>query len=166
MFSSLPVTMEPAKVPLSRPFAPVVIECVGVDSDDGIAYVSPSMVEQWGVEKADVFAAASENGRAYFVDDVAPYDPESPVPIWYVAKDDSYESSRLAAPGWLASFADKVKGRPVAIVPRRDLLVVGGDGDEQCLRLLLNAASAEFESSLGASRPHCTRWMRRASSSR
>jgi hypothetical protein len=147
VFSNLPPVIAPEQVPISRPFAPFVVECVGVDSDNGTAYVSPHMIEQWGVDVGDVFETATENGRVYFVDDVAPYDTEAPYPIWYVAQDDSYESSRLAVPGWLAAFAGKVKGRPVAIVPRRDLLIVGGDGDERCLRRLLDSALAEYESS-------------------
>jgi hypothetical protein len=135
------------RLPIHRPFAPFLIECVGVDSDDGIGYVVPHMVAKWGVEPSDVFAAATDNGREYFVDDVESFDARAPYPLWHVARDDSYESSRLLVPGWLASFADKVKGRPVAIVPHRSLLVVGGDGDERCLRRLIASAKAEFEAS-------------------
>ena len=147
MFNNLPSNFQRDKGPISRPFVPFVVECVGVDSDDGIAYVTPAMVEKWGVEVEDVFETATQNGRAYFVDDIAPYDPQAPYPIWYVARDDSYESSRLAVPGWLASFAGKVTGGPVAIVPRRDLLIVGGDGDERCVRRLLESAIREYEAS-------------------
>jgi hypothetical protein len=139
--------MTPDRQPVRRPFAPFLIECVGVDSDDGIALVVPHLLESWGVEPADVFATAAENGRGYFTDDFGPYDAQAPYPIWYVTRDDSYESSRLLVPGWLASFEGKVKGRPVAIVPHRSLLVVGGDGDERCLRRLIDTAKAEFEGS-------------------
>jgi hypothetical protein len=135
------------RLPISRPFAPLLIECVGVDSDDGIGYVAPHMIDMWGVSESDVFAAATGNGREYFVDDVAPFDTQAPYPIWHVARDDSYESSRLLVPGWLASFADKVNGRPVAIVPHRSLLVDGGDGDERCLRRLIDSAKSEFGAS-------------------
>jgi len=145
MFSNMPVTVTREKLPITRPFLPFVIECVGFDSEHSMAYVTPGMAEAWGVQAPHVFAAATDNARTNFVDDVEPYDPEAPYPIWFVARNDSYESSRLAVPQWLASFAGKVKGRPVAIVPRRDLLIVGGDGDEQCLRRLVNSAMAEFE---------------------
>lgn len=133
--------------PLHRPFVPFLIECVGIDSDDGIGYAAPSMTAKWGVSTSDVFSAAVENGRAYFEDDVGPFDSRAPYPLWHVSRDDSYESSRLLVPGWLASFADKVKGRPVAIVPERSTLVVGGDADERCLRRLVESAKAEFQAS-------------------
>ena len=139
--------MTPDKRPIQRPFAPFLIECVGVDSDDGIAYVFAQVLDRWGVTVAEVFEAATENGHAYFTDDVEPYDAQAPYPIWHVARDDSYESSRLLVPGWSASFEGKVKGRPVAIVPHRSLLIVGGDGDERCLRRLIDSAQGEFEAS-------------------
>jgi hypothetical protein len=144
LFGSLPKL---DKRPLHRPFLPFLIECIGVDSDHGIAYAAPHMLEAWGVKAPDAFAAATENGRAYFVDDVAPFDPQAPYPLWHVARDDSYESSRLLVPGWLASFAGRVKGRPVAVVPHRSLLIVGGDGDERCLRRLIDTAKGEFQAS-------------------
>jgi hypothetical protein len=50
-------------------------------------------------------------------------------------------------PGWLASFAGKVTGRPVAIVPSRSRLIVGGDGDERCLARLVESARSEYMAS-------------------
>jgi hypothetical protein len=147
MFASLPAAVAADKAPLRRAFAPFLIECVGVDSDDGITYATSHQIAKWDVTPADVFAAATENACAYFVDDVETYDPAAPYPIWHVARDDSYESSRLLVPGWLASFADKVHGRPVAMVPHRSSLIVGGDGDERCLRRLVVSAKKEFEAS-------------------
>jgi hypothetical protein len=67
--------------------------------------------------------------------------------LWHVSRDDSYESSRLLLPGWLASFATKVKGRPVAIAPHRSFVLVGGDGDEACLERLIETARREYEAS-------------------
>jgi hypothetical protein len=147
LFSSVPGISGTDKQPIGRPFAPFLIECVGIDSDDGIAYAAPSTIAKWGVQEDDVFAASLENGRNYFVEDVAPFDPTAPYPIWHVARDDSYESSRILVPGWLAAFSGKVNGRPVAIVPERSTLVVGGDGDERCLRRLIASAKGEFMAS-------------------
>ena len=135
------------RVPIHRPFAPFLVECVGIDSEVGIAYVAPHMLAGWGVHATEVFDAAVENGRGYFTSDVEPFDPQAPYPLWHVARDDSYESSRLLVPGWLASFAGKVTGRPVAIVPHRSLLIIGGDGDERCLRRLIDSAKGEFQAS-------------------
>lgn len=136
-----------AQYPVHRAFASFLLECVGIDSDRGLAFAHPSHLAAWGVEAADAFAAATENARTHFVDDVAPYDAQAPYPIWGVARDDGCESSRLLLPGWLASFRGRVNGRPVAMVPHRSLLVVGGDGDPRCLRRLIDAAKAEFEAS-------------------
>jgi hypothetical protein len=141
------------KRPLARPFAPHLIECIGIDSDDGIAYASADQIGKWGVSADEAFAVAASNGAAYFTDDVQPYDREAPYPIWHVARTDSYESSRLLVPGWLASFAGKVRGRPVAIVPSRGLLVVGGDGDDRCLQRLAATAKAEFQSAARRTSP-------------
>ncbi len=143
LFAQLPQIAADRR-PLARPFVPFLIECVGIDSDDGIAYASREQVTKWGVQPAEAFAAAVENGTAYFTDDVEPYDRDSEYPLWHVARSDSYESSRLLVPGWLASFAGKVKGRPVAVVPSRSLLVVGGDGDDRCLQRLITTAKTEF----------------------
>lgn len=147
LFGSFAGTQGRDTWPINRPFAPFLVECVGVDSEDGIRYVTPSLLSTLGVDRSDVFAGALENARRHFVDDIQSYDSDAPYPIWYVARDDSYESSRILLPGWLASFSGKVSGRPVAIVPHRGLLVVGGDGDERCLRRMIDAAKAEFEAS-------------------
>ena len=83
----------------------------------------------------------------YDTDDLRPYGTGRGFALWHVAKDDSYESSRLLVPGWLAGLASRVSGRPVAIVPSRSQLIVGGDGNEACLRALLEAAHREFMAS-------------------
>src|SRR6185369_15379006 len=81
------------------------------------------------------------------------YDDRVDYPLWHVARDDSYESSRLLLPAWLASFAGKVKGKPVAVVPHRSCVVVGGDGDHACLRRLIEFARREYEASPRAISP-------------
>jgi hypothetical protein len=148
MFGGSPQTAEMR--PLYRAAGPFLIECVGIDSENGIAYVGTDLPAKWGVTAEDVFTRSTENAHTFFQDDVAPYDTQAPYPIWHVSRDDSYESSRLLVPGWLASFGGKVKGRPVAIVPERSTLIVGGDGDARCLKRLVESAKAEF----GAS-PRC-----------
>lgn len=130
-----------------RPFAPYLIECVGLDSDDGIMYVTPNLAQRWGVSIDELFAAAHQTAANVFLEDVSLYDPSAPYPIWTVSRPDSYESSRLAMPGWLASFAGRVEGRPVAIVPSREVLIVGGDGDERCVRRLIEMAKSEYQKS-------------------
>jgi hypothetical protein len=132
--------------PIRRRFVPFLIECVGLDSEHSFSFVNPKMLAKWSVDAGAVFAAARENGARCFGDgDVARHPSEGSSAVWRVARDDSYETSRLILPGWLAGFAGKVTGRPVAIAPSRSTLMVGGDGDEGCLRQLVETARREFE---------------------
>src|SRR5262249_46032673 len=68
-------------------------------------------------------------------------------PLWIVASNDSYEASRLLVPGWLASFRDRVDGNPIAIVPERSLLLVGGDARVEMVERLLDKAEGRFVAS-------------------
>jgi len=118
---------------------------VGIDADDSIGYLTQSELEEWKVDAGAAFRAAHETAAAAFsAGDVRPYGSEPGFALWHVAKDDSYESSRLLMPGWLADFAGRVSGRTVAIVPSRSRVIVGGDGDEACLRALIDAAKREY----------------------
>ena len=131
-----------------RPFAPFLIECVGVDAEDSIGYLTESQIEKWNVSAQAALRAAHETAAASFgPGDIRPYGSERGYALWHVAKDDSYESSRLLVPGWLAGFAARVSGRPVAVVPARSRLIVGGDGNEACLRFLVEAAKREYMAS-------------------
>lgn len=142
------VVTDPALMPVRRPFLPLLIEAVVIDQGQTMKYVTPRHTAAWSVDDDDVFGAARKNAETCFNDEhIAPYDPEAPYPLWHVAYDDSYQSSRLLLPGWLASFDGKVSGRPVAIIPERSTLVVGGDGDERCLERLIDMAGREFSSS-------------------
>jgi hypothetical protein len=136
---------------LARPFQPFLLETVAIDAENSFQYVTPGLVEKWGVDTDAVFAAAYRTAACHFdTRDIESYDPGAPYPIWHVARDDDYESSRLMLPGWLASFAGRVIGRPVAIIPERSKLIVGGDGDETCLRRLVETARREYEASTRA----------------
>jgi hypothetical protein len=142
------IDSEKLKVPVRRPFAPFLMECVGIDSEDSIGYVTEAQVEGWKVSADAVFQAARETAAAAFrPGDVRPYGTERGFALWHVGKDDSYESSRLLVPGWLAAFAPRVSGRPVAIVPSRSRVIVGGDGNESCLRVLAETAQREYTAS-------------------
>jgi hypothetical protein len=143
------VTMAEGSALVRRPFLPFLVEAVGLDSERSMQLLTTSSVREWGVDLSELYAAA-RSLLASCVTEIGPYDPTSPFPLWHVTTDDSYESSRLLLPGWLASFAEKVNGRPVAIVPHRTLLVVGGDRDEECVRRLLDIAKHEYEA---ATRP-------------
>jgi hypothetical protein len=130
---------------LSRPFLPCLVEALVIDLDASMSYLMPANLAEWGWNEAETF----ENARRFLAsclgdDDVGPYDPEAPYPIWHVATDDDYEPSRLLVPGWLASFEGKVKGKPIAAVPGHRMLVVTGDGDDRAIGRLLTLADAEY----------------------
>jgi hypothetical protein len=139
---------------LRRPVWPFLIECVGVDAEDSFQLVASAQLTTWNQTAEAVFTAARENAARHFGQgDSKIYDDRLPYPLWHVSRDDSYESSRLLLPGWLASFTGKVKGRPVAIVPHRSFVLVGGDGDEACLQRLIESARREYEASTRAVSP-------------
>jgi hypothetical protein len=135
-----------AKPVVHRTAAPMLLEAVAIDFPQSMQMLTEDQVAEWGVPRETVFERARANlGAAGAV--IRTYDPEASYPIFVVANDDSYESSRILLPGFLTSFADKVKGRPIAIAPERALLVVGGDGDAACVRRLVDAAERQWSSS-------------------
>jgi uncharacterized protein YtpQ (UPF0354 family) len=140
--------------PLARPFAPFLRLLVGLDCEHSVAVVNRERIEGWGQSVDAVFAAAVETLAAHVLEsDVEPYDPEAAYPIFHVTRDDSYEASRLALPGFLASFRGKVPGNPIAIVPTRSTLVISGDGDPEAIARLARTAEAEFLASPRAVSP-------------
>ena len=135
------------KGPIRRRFLSFLVTAVGIDSDNSFQYVSDTQVGEWNVDLDTVFTTAHDNAVRFFDgSDVARYGGASSA-LWHVARDDSYESSRILVPGWLAGFEGRVSGRPVAIVPSRSRLIVGGDGDEAGLAQLIESAQREYAAS-------------------
>jgi hypothetical protein len=128
---------------------PFLIACVGLDSDTSTEFVTPKMLRAWTVDQAQVFSIANETltEHAAAEEDVEVFDASAPYPMFHVSRDDSYEASRLVLPGWLASFRGRVRGNPVAIVPERSFVVIGGDDDDACLARLIDTADRQYESS-------------------
>ncbi len=137
----------PNASPLSKPFLPFVNVYAGLDRDQTIQFVTESQPGAWEVDAARVFEAAIEVlANHHQESDIEPFDPEAPYPIWHVTRDDSYESSRLALPGFLASFRGKVSGRPIAIIPERSSCIVSGDGSPEAIERLARYAEKQWES--------------------
>jgi len=67
--------------------------------------------------------------------------------VFSVDNDDDYESARLLLPGFLERFRDKVKGRPIAVVPTRNQLYVAGDADPELVISLCELAEREYVAS-------------------
>jgi hypothetical protein len=132
--------------PVVRPFTPFFAEAVVLDSDHSMRFVTRSQMETWGATAEQLFAAGRANIAAVADRGVERYD-EGPAIVWHVASDDSYESSRLLVPGWLAGFADKVEGTPIAAIPHRSMLLVAGAGNQRAIERILATTEAEFKAS-------------------
>ncbi len=129
-----------------RPFLPYVDLAVAVDRPTSMSFVSRVTVEGWKVEEREVFEAAAARAAVLASASVELYD-ETYGPLWIVTSNDSYESSRLAVPGWLASFRGKVEGNPIAIIPERATLMIAGDARAEMIERLLDKADREFMAS-------------------
>ena len=129
---------------LSRPFLPFLVEAVVVDSDESMAYVRDTDAQTWSVEPAEIFSEARRNLAS--CEDAIERVPDTPLVLWRVGTGDAYEASRLLLPGWLAGFRSRVSGDPVAIVPERSVIIVGGRDDVPALQRML-AMAEEIASS-------------------
>lgn len=136
---------------LKWPFAPFLHVLVGVDRGDNFTYVTQEDAERWAQDDLYVvvtsYAVLQSHVEADPLAESASYDDEAGYGIWHVTRDDSYESSRLALPGYLSKFRGKVPGNPIAIVPHRSLMVISGDGDGAAIARLAQMAEAEFNAS-------------------
>ena len=138
------------KAPVHLPFLPFVDLFLVLDRGASMMYVTSNKLEEWQQPAERVLERAMANLAEHVAaassdaPDVEPYDESAPHPIWHVTRNDSYESSRLAVPGFLAAFRDKVYGNPIAIVPHRSLLVISGDGDPAMIARLVRMAESEF----------------------
>jgi hypothetical protein len=131
---------------LRRPFVPYVDCLAVVDRPTSMSYVSAKDLAGWGVTESDVFEAMNEKFPILGSANVEKYD-DANGPLWIVTSNDAYEPSRLLVPGWLASFRGRVQGNPIAIMPERSTLMIGGDGDPSMIERLLDKAEREFVAS-------------------
>jgi len=103
---------------------PMLHTLVAVESERTRTFVSTSQAGAWGIEPAEIVRQATSNLAKRATEGLR---PRIEYGLWQLASGDGLEASRLLLPGWLAGFADTVKGRPVAIVPAPRVLLVGGD---------------------------------------
>jgi hypothetical protein len=141
-----------------RSFLPYLGLFIGHDAKDRIGVATQETLTRWNQSFDSAAIRAFDNLHACVAQtegapDYAPYDTRSPYPIWHVTRGDAYESSRLALPGYLASFADKVEGKPIAIVPHRGQLVISGDAHAESVLRLAHLAEHEFQASPRAVSP-------------
>ena len=137
-----------------RELVPFLCVFAGVDRDDSTSFVTTKQLAEWQRAAPLVHDLALENFARFIAEsDIEPYDSESSSSILHVATNDSYESSRLALPGFLAGFAGRVPGAPVAIVPDRSRLLICGSGDAEAVARLAKIAEAEFNAAARALSP-------------
>lgn len=126
-------------LPASQPFVPFVDLGLVVDEDDRMSYVSSTHLAQWGVTLEDALLHAVRNS-ARLAPAVSDDDD-----VFHVDAGDDHESSRLAVPGFLADFKGKVAGAPIAIMPSRSQLWIGGADDDELISQLADRASREYD---------------------
>jgi len=136
-----------------REVVPFLAEAAVIDLPTTMTYVTMANLETWGVSVDEVLTAARDAFAPWAEHGIEPYDDDASSPVWWVAADDAYESSRLLVPGWLARFAGRVRGRPVAAVPHRGLVLIGGDGDAELVERLAATAEGEYHESARAISP-------------
>lgn len=134
--------------PASQPFVPFVDLGLVLDEDDRMSYVSSAHLAEWGVALEDALLQAFGNAAR-----LAPPVTEDDGTTYHVDAGDDHESSRLAVPGFLASFRDHVDGEPLAIMPSRSQLWIAGSDDPDLILELTAVASREYENANRAISP-------------
>jgi uncharacterized protein YtpQ (UPF0354 family) len=131
---------------------PFLRELISIDYEDRAAYLQHEEFESWGVSFEDVLAAAHANLARAVPLSTELYE-RTPGAIWSIESDQFHESSWLLRPGFLASFAKKVEGRPIAIVPDRGTLWIAGDAHPETVARLCESAEREYQASARATSP-------------
>jgi uncharacterized protein YtpQ (UPF0354 family) len=128
-----------------RPFLPLLNEVLAVDLPHSLSYARLDQLDEWGVSLDEAFAQARANLESFADEGLERYDPTAK--LWHLAGADDYESSRLLLDGWLAGFADRVDGTPIAAIPHRSACLVAGDADPAMVQRMIRSARAEYENS-------------------
>ncbi|WP_394847369.1 hypothetical protein LZC95_07875 [Pendulispora brunnea] len=134
---------QPGAAPIRRPFLPFLDEIVVMDQPTTMMPILRAMVSLWNVDEQTVFAVADSRKGLFSAPSVRLYDDKDG-PLWIVQCEDAYEASRLLVPGWLASFRGRVEGEPIAIMPQRSIVMIGGDRRPALIKRLLDKAAREF----------------------
>jgi hypothetical protein len=131
--------------PAARPFVADLVVALVVDRPTSMMYVNEDTLAQWNVAFEDALADALDNLRAQPEHggwhEVAPG-------VWSGEWGDAYESSRLLLPDLVHRLG---VGRPVAMAPFRDALLVTSADNDAGLQALARLAQA--------SAPDSNRWL-------
>ena len=122
----------------SVPLGDHLLACIAYDWPDSTQSVSGADLEGWGVSVYEALEAARENlaetteGYARIGDNVYSF-----------VTGDSYDACRLLLTDPVRGF--ELSGRPVAMVPNRDSVLITGEDDEQGLALMAALATDQIE---------------------
>ena len=137
---------DPTLEPFCREILPCLREHLVLDHEHTMAFVLQFDAKRWGQPDHELYQVAYANMEEEAASGIELFDAE-PSPIWHVATGDGYESSRLLLPGFLASFVERVEGRPIAIVPHRSTLFIAGDANPRTVVRLCETARREYAAS-------------------
>lgn len=122
-----------------RPVAPFLSELLVVDHKHTRTYVRVDHLESWGVSADAAWLQARAN-----LHPTVGLGREGADGLWSLDPRDGYASSRLFLPGWLAAFADRTHGRPLAVAPHARALVVGDSGRPEQVDALLRLGFSSY----------------------
>jgi hypothetical protein len=143
-----PGVREDASAVAAQPFLPHLDLALVLDEEDRMSYVTADDLTRWDLDLAAALVHAIRNAAR-----LAPPVAHEEAPLFLVDADDTYESSRLALPGLLASFNGRVPGRPIAIIPTRSWCWIAGDADPAMIASLAEIADREYGESNRALSP-------------
>ena len=129
----------------ARELVPCVRQHLAIDSESSIAFVTDDSLDRWGITWEAALAIAHDNLSLRSQEGIEVYDQSRR--IFHLETHDDYESSRLLLPGFLSGFVEKVEGRPIAIVPTRDQVLISGDARSDVVLELCAMAEREFAAS-------------------
>lgn len=131
------------KMVRGRPVLPGLVEVAVLDMPASVTFVGDALMKTWPVREDEVYSTARNN----MARDEKPLDlyDSSQGPLFHARGENAYAASWLLAPGWLASLAGSVEGRPIAIVPERSMIFVAGDARPEMVQRLAEMARREYQ---------------------
>lgn len=115
------------------------VTLLAVDYPETTATLTDGPKENWGVSLDEALAVAVSNLR-----EITPDAFDEIVPGLYIGRwNDSYDTSRVLLPDVLQRAP--IKGRPVFMIPTRDVLMVTGDKDEDGIRHMVEVCFKAME---------------------
>ena len=123
----------------SRPSLRHLVEMLVIDHEHRMSLVNADSLEQWGVTFDEAYQRGAQNLMVEGTH-LARLDNG----VLAVASEDTYESSRLVVPGWLAGLGEEIGIQPVAVVPSRDMMLIADERDNTAVLWVLEEGMKIF----------------------